>query len=407
MAGLTATFDQVNHYLWHRQGFQQALESAPINLFGDVFGIYATAPTCYLTLLARHRDFRFTDLLRAVEDERQAVRMRGMRYSNFLIPVRLLPALFQAVKRDPENPIIQMRKLGITDADYENTAEVVHQIVDGQTMTASEIRKALPVEVVERFGGALSYLYPQMCADGRLVRAKVRGGWKSDLYEYAVWDQWLPGVDLNSISREGGQVILAQEYFNSYGPATPADLQWWSGFSKADTSRAIAVLGDELTRIDVDGTEHMILASRVDDLLTTLASTDQPKEVRLLPVWDAYLMAYRDRTRYLPDERYGYIYDRGGNSTFVLLIDGKLGGVWDMAEDKKTLVIKAVMFDRSDNSAWQQLRDEGMRLAKSAGYSSTRVLRCESAPILREGSQNLFLSPLKDVPGETTFESTI
>jgi hypothetical protein len=405
MAKLVATFDQVNHYLWRRQGFDREARDAPPDLFGEVFGIYATAPTCYLSLLARHPGFRFVDLTRAVEDERQAARIRGMRYSNFIVPVRLLPALFQAVKRDPENPILLMRKMGISDADYEHAAEVVCQIVDGRGMTASELRKALPVEIVRRFGGALSYVYHQMCAEGRLVRARVRGGWKSDQYEYARWDQWLPGVDLTGVAREQGQAILAGEYFDSYGPATAADLRWWSGFGKAEAAQAIAALGDDLARIEVSGSEHLVRASRLDSLLAPPAEAGPPRGVRLLPVWDAYLMAYRERGRYLSQEHYDHVYDRGGNSTSALLINGRVGGVWDMAEEKSTLVIKAALFERAGDGVWGQLRDEALLLAEAAGYQALRLLRCETAPILRQGGQNLFLSPLKDVPGEIQYEA--
>jgi hypothetical protein len=60
-----------------------------------------------------------------------------------------------------------------------------------------------------------------------------------------------------------------------------------------------------------------------------------PDGVRLLPVWDAYLMAYRERERYLLPEHAGFVYDRVGNATSVLLINGRVGGVWDMFEDKK------------------------------------------------------------------------
>ena len=104
------------------------------------------------------------------------------------------------------------------------------------------------------------------------------------------------------------------------------------------------------------------------------------------------------------DEHYDYVYDKSGNSTSVLLINGTLAGVWDMAEDKKTLVVKAAVFDRASDSVWHQLCDEAVRLARTAGYASTRVLRCASTPILRDGGQNLFLAPLRDVPGEMVIE---
>lgn len=388
---------QMTAYLWHKQGFARAAADDPNAYFHHPFGIYATAPTCYLSLLARHADFRFADLTRVVEEERAAVRIRAMRYSNFIIPVDMLPAVYQALKRFPENPITQIKLLGYTDADYEAAAAAVEDAIDGKTMTATEIKKALPADVVARLGQAWSYVVPQMCADGRLVRAAVRGGWKSDMYAYARFDQWLPGIDLNSATREDGQVIVARAYLDDYAPATAADVRWWSGFSKPEATRALDALADELVTIDVDGTPYLMLAANLDALR---AAPDQlPRGVRLLPIWDAYLMAYKDRTRYLRPEHYDRVYDKVGNATSVLLVDGRVGGVWDMSEDKGSLEVKAALFEPDDDSVWQALADEAARLAQAAGASSFRVLRCDTSPDLKTGARNLFMSPLKDVVG--------
>jgi hypothetical protein len=110
-------------------------------------------------------------------------------------------------------------------------------------------------------------------------------------------------------------------------------------------------------------------------------------------------MGYRDRARYLRDEYYDFVYDKVGNATSTLLIDGMLNGIWDMAEEKKTLVVKAALFEPVGDRVWQNLRDEAARLAETAGYASVRVMRCDVPPILKRGGQNLFMSPLKDVPG--------
>lgn len=389
-------------YLWQQQGLTRTATSDTAAYFERPFGLYATAPTCYLGLLARHADFRFADLPRAVEQDRLAVRIRAMRYSNFIVPVRLLPAVYQAVKRDPENPIKQMRKLGYSDADYEEIAGAVEQVIDGRTMTAAEIKKALPGGLVQRFAAAWSYVPPQMCADGRLVRAAVRGGWKSDMYAYARFDQWLPDVDLNSATREEGLAILARAYFDSYGPATAADLQWWSGFNKAETTRALEALGDELATIEVEGAACLMLAANLDALRG--ADGQMPQGVRLLPIWDAYLMAYKDRARYLRDTHYDFVYDKSGNATSVLLIDGLVAGVWDMAEEKTALVVRAATFEPAGETVWLRLRDEAARLAQAAGFASYRVMRCAAPPVLKSGGQNLFMSPLKDAPGAQVYE---
>ncbi|MCI0646674.1 MAG: winged helix DNA-binding domain-containing protein, partial [Chloroflexi bacterium] len=181
------TVSQINHYLWRRQGFAGERDPAAGAVVEDVIGIYATAPTSYLTLLARDPGFRLADLDRFLVEERRAVRIRAMRYSNFIVPVRLLSAVYQATQTGLFNPLKQMLKLGVSEAQYRDLADDIEQMVGSETMTAGEIKRALPPEYAA-FGPAMSYVMPQLCAEGRLVRAGTRGGWKSDLYEYARFD---------------------------------------------------------------------------------------------------------------------------------------------------------------------------------------------------------------------------
>ena len=174
-----------------------------------------------------------------------------------------------------------------------------------------------------------------MCAEARLIRARVRGGWKSQLYEYARLDRWLPGLDMQEISPDEGRAALAAKYFDCYGPATEDDFTWWSGFTKAEAKAALAGLAasqEKLVTVQIDGVDHLMLARHLDGLCA--CPPELPQGVRLLPVWDAYLMAYKNRNRYLLPEWYGYVYDNVGNATNTVLLNGIIGGVWDIREEK-------------------------------------------------------------------------
>jgi hypothetical protein len=124
--------------------------------------------------------------------------------------------------------------------------------------------------------------------------------------------------------------------------------------------------------------------------------------VRLLPVWDAYLMAYKDRGRYVPEAWYDSVYARTGDATSTVLLNGSVGGIWGFQEEKKTLVVKVGLFERADPGAWEGLREQVVRLAEVAGYTSAALICCEPVT-LKGGAQNLFKSPLKEATGETVF----
>ncbi|MCI0576543.1 MAG: winged helix DNA-binding domain-containing protein [Chloroflexi bacterium] len=394
------TVSQINHYLWRRQGFAGERDPAAGAVVEDVIGIYATAPTSYLTLLARDPGFRLADLDRFLVEERRAVRIRAMRYSNFIVPVRLLSAVYQATQTGLFNPLKQMLKLGVSEAQYRDLADDIEQMVGSETMTAGEIKRALPPEYAA-FGPAMSYVMPQLCAEGRLVRAGTRGGWKSDLYEYARFDHWLPGVNLNEMSPEEARPVLARHYFDSYGPATIQDFRWWSGLSKGEAAGAVDALGGELAAVEVAGVEMLLPTARLAELRATPA--ESPQGARLLPVWDAYLMAYKDRARYLPAQWYDTVYAKTGDATSTVLLDGTAGGVWDFEEQKKTLVVKVALFEPAGPAVWDALRDEVIRLAAAAGFASAALVRCHQPVTLKDGPQNRFKSPLKEAPGEQVF----
>jgi hypothetical protein len=56
----------------------------------------------------------------------------------------------------------------------------------------------------------------------------------------------------------------------------------------------------------------------------------RPDEVSLLPVLDPYLQGHRQRERCVDRRRLRFVVHRGGNTTSVILIGGRVAGVWDL-----------------------------------------------------------------------------
>jgi len=55
-------------------------------------------------------------------------------------------------------------------------------------------------------------LVPTMGVLGLLVRARPRGTWRSNLYEYAALSDWLPDVDLESVTPQEARAWLVRRY---------------------------------------------------------------------------------------------------------------------------------------------------------------------------------------------------
>lgn len=125
---------------------------------------------------------------------------------------------------------------------------------------------------------------------------------------------------------------LARRYFVSRGPATAADLAWWGGLSLAQAKRGVEVVRGRLGCAVVDGREYLF------DGASASASAGA---VLLLPAWDEYTVAYKDRSDFLHA-------DHVGRSSYglkpVVVVNGKVVGVWRRVLGRERVIVEVSPF---------------------------------------------------------------
>jgi hypothetical protein len=107
---------------------------------------------------------------------------------------------------------------------------------------------------------------------------------------------------------------LASRYLRSHGPATVRDFVWWSGLSTAAAKRGLEITG--AWRWEVDGLAYWTLGRK------TASVPRLGSGVHLLPIYDEYLVAYRDH-RVVP--RPAYVL---GGFQHALLAGSQVAGTW-------------------------------------------------------------------------------
>jgi len=174
-----------------------------------------------------------------------------------------------------------------------------------------------------------SRLVPGMCALGLLIRARPRGTWRSNLHTYAALSDWLPDVDLEAVTPQKAQAWLARHYLSAFGPATPGDVQWWTGFSGRETKEALQPLRPALVEGDLEGAGegYLMLA----DDARRLDAFDPPGSgyAFFLPGLDPYIMG----RRFLSPEHRDKVFDRAGNAVPTVWSGGRVVGVWKQRRD--------------------------------------------------------------------------
>jgi hypothetical protein len=165
---------------------------------------------------------------------------------------------------------------------------------------------------------------------------------------------------------------LVERYVAAYGPVTTEDVRWWTGWNKTETLEA------------TDGIDLARQGSALDDL----------PAVRLLPLWDVLLVAYRDRGRFLDPAYAPLVYDRFGNATSVVLDEGEIVGQWDLGRSDDPLEIKVAPFSDWSEDRWEAVGEQAARIARFLGTDDFTVGRIDEPVDLLDSSRNRFLSPL-------------
>jgi hypothetical protein len=174
-----------------------------------------------------------------------------------------------------------------------------------------------------------------------LVRARPRGTWRSNLYEYAALSDWLPDVHLESVAPQEARAWLVRRYLAAFGPATLDDIQWWTGFSKGEIGEALETLKPATVEVAIEGLGdgYLMLAEdarRLRDFArpdVPSTSSGQAPYVFLLPGLDPYIMGYRDRRRFLASEHRAKVLDRAGNAMPTVWVNGRVVGAWGQRKD--------------------------------------------------------------------------
>jgi hypothetical protein len=408
MTAMTLPVPSVNNYLAYKQHLLPHPDPTDVvQVIRDVVALHATAAAGpYLSLWARVPGFQRQALHDALYEHHALAKVLCMRRTLHVVPGDHVPAFFQAYVERHTAFEAQQQKFLLVETGLSEEAQadavlaqlhrrVLDLLAEHGPSTANKINRAIP-ELGARFhhsegkkyAGTFSVgsrLIPSLCTLGLLIRGRPRGTWRSNLHEYAILSDWLPDVDLASVTPPEAQAWLVRRYLAAFGPTTPDDVQWWTGFSKGETRHALEALGPAVTEVSVEslGDEYLMLA---DDAgrLRDFAPPDAPY-VSFLPSLDPYIMGYRDRRRFLAPEHRTKVFDRAGNATPTVWANGQVVGAW--GQHKQTGSVVYGLFEPVSQAERALLQTRRRELEKFLGgeylppYARTRFTRALPLPV--------------------------
>jgi hypothetical protein len=155
----------------------------------------------------------------------------------------------------------------------------------------------------------------------------------------ALLEDWLPVS--RDLARDEALGELARRYFTSHGPATVHDFAWWSGLTVTEA------------RIGVDGSRQALVSEKVGDRTFWLAASGAVRATTaayLLPAWDEFTVAYRDRSDILDPKFAMRVNAGGGVLKPVIVRRGQVIGTWQRTLEKRGVVVRPTFFARADRA---------------------------------------------------------
>ncbi|MFJ8646521.1 winged helix DNA-binding domain-containing protein [Streptomyces sp. NPDC093546] len=328
--------------------------------------LHGTDPaTVYLAVGARLADPAgpVAAMGRALYEDRTLVRMHGMRHTVFVVPTELAPVVqsstTHAVAARERATLVKQLTAGssldeawLADVEESTLAALARR---GEA-TAAELAAEEP-RLRERFVYAPGTAYETkqsvstrllrlLGTENRVVRARPLGSWTSSQFRWAI------APALPDLPPAEARAALARRWLEAYGPATEADLTWWTGWKVTDVRKALQAV--QAVEVDLDdGTTGHVLP---DDTSPTEAPAPW---AAFLPALDPTPMGWRHRDWYLDPAHRPELFDRSGNIGPTVWWNGRVIGAWAQRPDGEPV--------------WRLLTDPGTEAASAIEAEASRL----------------------------------
>jgi hypothetical protein len=314
----------------------------------------------YVALWSRLDRFRPAALAEPIAD-RRAVRLTLLRGTLHLVTARdalaLRPVLQPAIRRGVygQGPF----RRAFESVDMDELLELFRGLLEGRPRTRADLARAAAERWPDADASSLGYglyLLPT-------VQVTPRGVWgRAGRSAFTTLESWLG----RPTERDGSPDEMVLRYLAAFGPASPADVQSWSGLQ--GMREVLERLRPRLRTVrDERGRELFDVPG------APLPNPDTPAPVRFLPEYDNVLLGHADRSRVVSPDVTGWT-DVGWG---FVLADGFTAARWKLEREGDRAVLRVEPFRTLRRTQKAEVSEEGQRLlaflAEDAGPRDVRI----------------------------------
>lgn len=252
------------------------------------------------------------------------------------------------------------KKLGIDDVVLKRSKNIITEaLTGGRQLTRSQLLPFFKNKQINTDDIRLGFLLMDAELDG-IVCSGARQGKQ---FTYALMEERV--LNPMQMGKDAALAELAKKYFLSRGPATLQDFSWWSGLNLTESKKALEMNKSLLVNEVVNG-----MAYWFSPAVTPVKSL---VPVNLLPSFDEYAIAYKDRADILLPQ----FSQQTGNGIFkpIILIDGQIQGTWTRSFHKENVHLEVSVLNPAIKFSKQAMLSAAKNYADFLGMELTLLVK--------------------------------
>ena len=252
------------------------------------------------------------------------------------------------------------QRCGLTSRELDETVAAIRRALGRRLLTRDELANEVTRIVgTSELGDILrqgwSWMLKPAAFHGQLCFAPSTGV----NVRFARPDAWLRRAPRPQ--SHGGWIDLTRRFLSAYGPATRVHYSRWSGVPLAHADEILRSLGSGVTEISLAGAKAWVLTEDVGEVV----AAERCGSVRLLPAFDQYVIAGSPHVQNLISGGHRKdIFRPQGWISPVLLVDGRIDGIWSHQRNGRRLAVRIKPFVRLTRRVQSAVEVEAQRLAK-------------------------------------------
>ncbi len=355
-------WSQISAFRLRRHHFADQKPVDLVAICRNVCGVQAQLTTAAeIAFWARRHDLPRASIHAALWENRSLVKTSCMRQTLHVIPAADFSIYISALRKSRMAALWRiMSRFGIAPKEVEVINAAIMDTLRGGPMPQRELME----QILPKAGKNLA-AYMKLAWNIQLFRAALVEGLicygpeQNNKTTFVRADRWLPKQ--KAVTEAEAKQILMRRYLQAYGPATLQDFAKWMGLPMPEAKAVWVSQQAELVEVDGEDMKRFILREDYDELLD---SKIEEQILRLLPHFDAYLLGHADKNHLVDSSNYKRIYRNQGWISPVILLDGRVAGIWSYQRRGKNWLWEIEPFEKFSKPIQAKIEAEAASLGE-------------------------------------------